>query len=256
MQVNNIALNTQKCKKPNNLASFKGLESSSGQRKVRYKHYEEMSDDVLMARSIVKAHQDAKKSSKMRFYKAIPSITTGIIATSLALTRPGKLSGKITEGLGFLALSAGFDAIIQLISHKNNNEVKKDSAKTLALLGVITGGAIAAKRGRVGDSFIGKSAGFLQKEASKLASEINSSKLANWSNKYIEPFIQKHSKFAFIAPFVTAISSAAIGSSASSALLKGISKDISADACKNYEKGKYIQQIAREHFDSVDAVEV
>ena len=256
MQINNIALSTQKCNKPYRSTSFKGLEGSNGQKKVRYKHYEELSDDMLMARSIVKAHQDSKDSMKMRLYKSLPSIATGIIATSLAITRPGKLSGKTAEGLGFLALSAGVDAAVKLASKRSDDETKKDSFKTLAILGAAAAGAVAVKNGKGADGFIGKTVKFLQKEGSKLASEINSSKLADLSDKYIEPFIQKHPKLSFVAPFVTAISTSVIGSVASFGLLKGISKDISENACKNYEKGKMIQYLAREHFDSVNAVEV
>ncbi len=256
MQINNVALSTQKCKKPCRLTSFTGLEGLGEHKKVRYKHYEELSDDVLMARSIIKAHRDADKSGKMHMYKAIPSIVTGIIATSLAVTRPGKLSGKIAEGLGFLALSAGFDAVGKLISKKSDKETKKDSAKTLSVLALAAAGAAVVKKGKAGDSIIGKSIGFLQGEASKLASEINATKLSNLSDKHIEPFVQKHSKASLIAPFVTAIASSTAGTLASICLMKGISKDISTKACKNYKKGKVVQQIAREHFDSVNAIEV
>ena len=184
MQVNNIALNTQKCRKPWR-TSFTGLDGSTEQKKVRYKHYEELSDDVLMARSIVKAHQDSQKSGKMRLYKAIPSITTGIIATSLALTRPGKLSVKTAEGLGFLALSAGVDAAFKLFSKNSDSDTKKDSAKTLALVGAAAGAVLAIKKGKAGDSIFGKAVGFIQKEASKLSSEINSLKLAKLSDNFI-----------------------------------------------------------------------
>ena len=39
-------------------------------------------------------------------------------------------------------------------------------------------------------------------------------------------------------------------------LLKGMSEDIKEQANENFAKAKLIQEIAKEHFDSIDAIEV
>ncbi len=252
MQINNIALTADKCIKPHRLTGFEGNNNSTNKRKVRYKHYEELSDDVLKARSIIKAHQDVQNGGKMRLYKALPAIATGIVTTSLAITRPGKLSDKLVTGLGFLATLAGFRAINDIAFSDKDTERKKG----FATLGALT--AIG-----IGISAVGKNAGntksvskFLTKEAKQLAKEINKTKLAKYSNDFIEPLIEKRPKLAAVTPLIT-VAAASVGNAfASVGLLKGISKDISTKACQNYEKGKLIQQIARNHFDSVDAIEV
>ena len=250
MQINNIAITANKCKKPCNSTSFKanGFDTSE-KRKVRYKHYEEMSDDVISLRSILKAHRDAQRSGKMHLYEAIPAITTGIIATSLAITRPGKLSAKAASGLGFLATMAGFNSLSTLAFSKNK-EQRKDSYKTIGALGLVGAAATVMKKGN------GKASEFLTKEVNQLASEINSTKLAEFSSKHIEPFVKKHAGISAYAPILTAITSTVLGGLASVGLMKSISKDIKENACKNFENAKMIQKVAREHFDSVDAVEV
>ena len=252
MQINNIALSTDKCKKPCGFLSFEADNNSMKEKKkVRYKHYEELSDDVLSVRSIIKAHQDAQKSKKMHLYKAIPLITTGIIATSLTITRPGKLSAKAATGLGFLATMAGIRALYDTVFSSDNTKRKQGFA-TLGALGAIAAGSDKMKN----TNGFSKGAEFIKKEATQLAQEINDSTLSCISDKYVEPFIKKHKKIAFLAPAITAVTSSILGGLASVGLIKGISKDISKNAADNYERAKAIQQIAREHFNSVDAIEV
>lgn len=231
---------------------------SLSKRKTRYKHFEQLDDSAIMTRSIVKAHNDVKNSSKMRAYKAIPSIATGIIATSLALTQPGKLSAKAAVGLGFLALSAGIDGITEAInSHKNKTQDEK--SKTFALLGGITAlgaGALALAKGMDNGKAFNGIKKFFSKEASKLSEEINSTKLANFTDKHINPFIEKHPYGALAGAVATTAITGIASGIASNKLMLDISEDIKNKATDNFKKAKTIQQIAREHFDSIDAVEV
>ena len=67
MLINETTIN---CCKPKRFTTFKGTESSkNGERRVRGKRYQEMNDDVLKLRSILKAHKDVQNSSKMRTFK-------------------------------------------------------------------------------------------------------------------------------------------------------------------------------------------
>ena len=253
MQINNIAITANKCKKPCVFKSFTGNENCSSERKkVRYKHYEEMSNDALKARSIIKAHQDAQNSAKMHLYKAIPTITSGIIATSLAITRPGKLSAKAATGLGFLATMAGLTALGDILVSSDKSK-RKNAYATLGSIATVGAGAAMMAKGAGKGS---KVADFFTKEANQLSKEINATKLARLSNEYVEPFIKKHPKFTAFVPFITAISTSVLGGLSSVGLLKGLSQDIKKNACDNFEKGKAIQNIAKEHFDSIDAIEV
>ncbi len=251
MQINNVALRAEKCK-PHRLTGFeRSINFTSN--KVRYKHYEEINDDVLKARSIIKAHQDVQNGNKMRIYKALPGIATGIVTTSIAIARPGKLSQKLVTGLGFLAALTGLNAIND-IAFSKDNEDKKNGLATLGAL-TLAGAGIGAVAKNSGKSTktITK---FLTKEAKQLAREIDKTKLAKYSNKYIEPFIKEHTKLNSAAPFITIAATGVLNAFASLGLLKGMSKDIKEMACKNYEKGKLIQQIARNHYNSIDAIEV
>ena len=117
MQINEIT----KCCKPKAMSSFKRCNASPDEGRVRYKHLETAPDEVLISRSIMKAHKEVANSGKMRLYKSLPAITTGIIATSLAITQPGKLSVKAAQGLGFLALSKGVDIASDIISKKSDS---------------------------------------------------------------------------------------------------------------------------------------
>ena len=252
MQINNIAITADKCRKPCRTFNFGSSESEIQSRKVRYKHYEELGNDELIRRSISKAYQKAQKSPKAALYKAIPAIATGIITTSLALTRPGKLSSKIATGLGFLATMKGIDAIFDIAASNDKNKRKKN----YGILGAIATAAAGALLFAKGAGKTNKIYNFIAKEAFQLKNEINSTKLADFSDKVIEPFIQKHENVANAAPLTTAIFTSLAGLGARNIVSKSISKDIKKDATNTFEHAKQIQQVARNHFDSIDAVEV
>ena len=117
--------NTTNCCKPRKLTTFTGSENSDkASRKVRYKHYEQMSDENLKLKSVLKAHREVQESSKMRLFKAMPEITTALIGTSLALAQPGKLAAKAGAGLGFLVLSDVLCKGVEVLSNKTENEQK------------------------------------------------------------------------------------------------------------------------------------
>ena len=252
-----MLINTISCCKPNSRRSFTGNSvSASEKQKVRYKHFEKLNDDILCARSIIKAHQDVQNSGKMRLYKAIPSITTGIIATSLALTQPGKLSAKAAAGLGFLALSAGVDKIGSMVAKNDKNEEKKHSLGVFALaIGAIAGG-IAMAKGLLNTKAFEGINNFLTKEKDKLANEINSTKLSEFNNKYIQPLLEKYPRASVTALFGGTIGLGLAQGKIKENLLQGMSEDIKEKADENFAKAKLIQSIAKEHFDSVDAIEV
>ena len=256
MQINKIAITADKCKKPCNSPSFGSYNSEADNlQKKRYKHMQELSDDVLSARSIIKAHQQAQASNKMKLYKAIPSIATGLIATSVGLAQPGKLSAKAATGLGFLAILSGVSAVGDVLFSKDETKRKKAFA-TLGGLGAVGAGAmmVSGKGNKINN--LKNVSKFVTKEVTQLSKEVNKTKLAKLSDKFVEPFMQKHPKFAFASPIVTSVASSLSGSLASFGLMKGISKDIKENACKNFENAKMIQQIARSDFDKIDAIEV
>ena len=256
MQINNIALTANKCIKPKRLASFTGNENSASEKKkVRYKHYEELSDDVLSARSIIKAHQDVQNSGKMRLYKAIPAIATGIIATSIAITRPGKLSAKAATGLGFLATAYGADALLDAAFNPDETKRKK-GAQVFGAMAAIGVGAAAIAKGAGKSEKLKSLTRFATKEMGQLTAELNKTRLADFSDKVIEPFFKKHPKLGFATPLITTAATSILGALASVGLIQGISQDISHRACENFEHAKLIQQAARAHYDSIDAQEV
>ena len=264
MQVNNI-LN---CHKPKR---FTGLKDTG---KVRYKHYEQMPDEVLSARSMAKAYCEVRESKKSRLLKAMPAITNTLIATSLALTQPGKLSAKVSTGVGFLALISGMNFVSEKISkyaytslQKNNQKKdnKNDAPKrlmaaiagTIGAAGVIfgTAAALAKNKTKILNSS-NKLIQFLKSEGQKFTEELNNSKLG----KRIEENLMNRSdsskklinKARYILPFGLIAGSAA----ADSALRTSISNDFSKKAVQNFIKGKAAQQDAKAHFDSIDAIEV
>ena len=265
--------NNYNCRKPSNRMVFKGNEESGLQRKkVRYKHFEQMEDSVLKAHSVARAYQSTQESGKMRLFKAIPGITATIIGTSLALSQPGKLSAKAARGLGFLVLLKGADKISQSVydsfNKKSNNETKdkkaliKDSAikfatAALACTGAVIGSLLLLKGGK---SLLNKVnpniSKFFKGEAKTLAKEINNSKVGKYFEKNINPFISKHQhKFdaaSDIIPFIAAFA----GIKAQDKLGQSLSKDLCIKAKENYEKGKIVQQLAKEKFDEIEAQEV
>ena len=253
----NISETTINCCKPNRYISFKGEDSTSSTRKVRYKHYEQMSDEVLSLRSVLKAHKEVQESNKMRLFKAMPEITTALIGTTIALTQPGKLAAKAGAGLGFLALSKIVNAVGDKIIENNKKQkdekfnakkALKTTAKVALSLGTIALGAATLKNS--------KASSFFKKEAVQLAKEINSTKLGKFVEKTILPFTTKHSKavdaIGAFAPFGIIAGSAM----AQLNLADSLSEDIKQKATQNYAKGKLIQAQARAHFDSIDAEEV
>ena len=252
-----ISETTINCCKPNRYISFKGEEkNNSPERKVRYKHYEQMSDELLALRSVLKAHEEVQESNKMRLFKAVPEITTALIGTTIALTQPGKLAAKAAAGLGFLALSKVVnvvgDKIIESNKKQDDENASKKVLKTIAKIalgaGAIALGAVALKNS--------KASNFLKKEAGQLAKEINSTSLGKLVEEKVLPFTTKHAKaidtFGAFAPL------GIIGASslAQLKLADSLAKDIEEKTKSNFIKGKLIQSQARAHFDSIDAQEV
>ena len=254
MKINNIT----NCCKPRTGNAYKFgshpnslSERSSGS--VRYKHFEQMNDDVLMSKCIIKAHESVQNGSKMRLYKAIPTIATGVIAGGIAITQPGKLAAKAASGLGFLALTEAYDTVKKLDAKNPNNPTPVNTAVKF-MAGVI--GATALVKGASKTKQAEKITNFVSKESAKLAQEINSTKLAGFVEKTINPVVDKHPKIATAGLLGGVVATSAASNMANVALLRGMSSDIKQQANDNFAKAKTIQQIARNHFNSVDAIEV
>lgn len=265
--------NNLNCCKPRRQNSFKGHEESSPHnRKVRYKHFEQMDDNVLGAHSVARAYKSVEKSGKMRLYKAIPMIAATVIGTGLALSQPGKLSAKAAKGLGFLVLAKGVgeicDSVNETIEEKfvpKNNEVKNNVKKTALKIAATIGscallavGAVAALKG--GNKILNKCApgvlNFFKTEASLLSSEINNSKIGKFVEKTLNPFISKNQNKFNMASDVLPFLAVFAGIFTQDKLSKSMSKDLVKKAEVNFNNGKIIQQIAREKFDAIDAQEV
>ena len=262
-----ISETTINCCKPNRYISFKGQEQSENPtRKVRYKHYEQMSDEVLGLRSILKAHNDVQKSNKMRLFKAMPEITTALLGTTIALAQPGKLAAKAGAGLGFLALTSAISVGTNLVSkhmdkvQNQPNETKKEKTKkvikTVALAAAAVGAGALAVVGLKKTNAVKKVGGFIQGEAQQLTKEINETKLAKFMDEKIVPFAQKHKKATTITKAVAPFAVMAGSLASQIGLADSLSEDIKEKATLNFIKGKKIQAQAREHFDSIDAQEV
>lgn len=263
MKINNLNLN---CQKPRHFGSSVTTESST-KKKLRYKSFEQMDDKTLMLRSIIKAHKDVNKSNKMKLYKAMPAIATGIIGTTLAITQTGNLSSKLASGLGFLVaaklVEKTSDSVDKIVD--KNWADKEDSsnvlAKTVIKAGATFAGASLAalalyKGGQSVADHISKSSGGLAKilksDASQLVSEINNSKLGKFVSEKVMPFDNKLQKANILAPIAAIIG--LVG--ARSELSQSITDDINNKAVVNFVKGKVIQQAARDEFDKIDAKEV
>lgn len=266
--------NNLNCCKPRRRLNFKGREESPCEnRKVRYKHFKQMDDNVLGAHSVAKAYKSVEKSGKMRLYKAIPTIAATVIGTGLALSQPGKLSAKAAKGLGFLVLAKSAGEIAQSVNEtiednyipKDKNEAKNTFKKSaikiaacVASCAVCAGGAILALKG--GKQILSKAAPkalkFLESEKNVLTSEINNSKAGKFVEKTLNPFISKHENKFNIASDVLPFAAVAGGIVAQNKLSKSLSKDIVQKAQLNFVKGKMIQQMAREKFDAIDAQEI
>ena len=268
MQINSLEC----CRPKRRINTFTGEYNSENKNRMRRKHYKQMNDDVLATRSVIKAHKEVAQSPKGQLIKAMPNISTSLILTSLALAQPGKLSAKAARGLGFLVLLKGADKISQSVydsfNKKSNNETKdkkaliKDSAikfatAALACTGAVIGSLLLLKGGK---SLLNKVnpniSKFFKGEAKTLAKEINNSKVGKYFEKNINPFISKHQhKFdvaSDIIPFIAAFA----GIKAQDKLGQSLSKDLCIKAKENYEKGKIVQQLAKEKFDEIEAQEV
>ena len=267
MQINNLT----KCCKPRHFGSTASDSVSNGKR-VRYKHYEEMDNDILRMCCLRKACSIVQSGGKLKLRDSLPAITATIIGTSLALAQPGKLASKAAKGLGFLALVGTIDFASEklgsLISSITKSNKKKDSnsEKKAALLGIgagiigacgIIAGALALPR--AGKKLLNANtpfSKFLSAEKEKLTSEINLSKAGKFVEGKINPFVEKHqgvSKFLRIGLPLGAIFGNSI---ATFGLDKSISHDVKEIATNNFVKAKLIQKQAKEDFDKIDAIEV
>ena len=248
------AINTTNCCKPRRFGTFTGNENSEKTgRRVRYKHYEQMSDEALKLRSVLKAHKDVQESNKMRLFKAMPEITTALIGTSIALAQPGKLAAKAGAGLGFLVLTDVICKGAELITkHSLKDKDEYSPLEAVAKVGLAVAGTALAIKGVKSTKVFDKASKFIKKEATQLAKEINETKLGKFVEEHVAPFTQKHATKFSLAPYGV-IAASALGQIQ---LSKGLSKDIKEQASLNYQKGKLIQKEARAHFDSIDAEEV
>ena len=253
MLINETTIN---CCKPKRFINFKGTESSNtNERRVRGKRYQQMSDDVLKFKSILKAHNDVQNSGKMRMFKALPQITTVLLGTSIALTQPGKLAAKAAAGLGFLALTDIIPVIVNKTIDFASKNKKDEETSPLAFVG-----KLAATTAVVGLAAFGlkntkaydKVSKFVKKEANQLANEINNTKIGKKFNEKLAPKIDQNSSKALIASFGILTGS----SIAQLDLADSLSKDIMKKASENYQKGKFIQAQAKAHYDTIDAPEV
>lgn len=238
----------------NHNTSFASFECEKNRKPV-YKKYYELNDTELAARSINKAMRTAQKSGKMQLLKALPFIATSVAATSLAISQPGKLSSKVNTGLGFLALASGIDLLTEKFNNISKNkktssdEKRKTALKALAATCIATMGAVKLTK----NNKVGK---FIKNEISQFAKEIDSTKLAKFTEKKINPFLKNHKvldfALGFVLPFVTVYKTNAL----SNKLANSIDKDFQKNVALNFAKGKEIQKIARAHFDSIEAKEI
>ncbi len=267
MQINNLT----KCCKPRHFGSTASDSVSNGKR-VRYKHYEEMDNDILRVRCLRKACSIVQSGGKLKLRDSLPAITATIIGTSLALAQPGKLASKAAKGLGFLAtvaaLDLGFEKLASFDSKVEQNFKKSGryDKKTIDMGGFILGlsagfgmltGVLALPK--IGNKLLNgnsKVSRFLSSEKDKLVSELNSSKFGQFVQNSVNPFLDKHkkvSKFLKVGLPLSAIFGEAF---ATTALNNSLSHDISKIATASFAKAKLIQKEARDHFDKIDAIEV
>ena len=61
-----IENNLTNCRKPRQFAFRGNPNPSESGRVLRYKHFEQIDDDTLKLKSIIKAHQDVNESGKMK----------------------------------------------------------------------------------------------------------------------------------------------------------------------------------------------
>jgi len=261
MKINETTLN---CCKPKRFTNFTGAEHSNTQeRKIHAKHFYQMNDEALQLRSVLKAHKDVQESGKMRLFKAMPVITTGLLGLTIGLAQPGKLAAKAGAGLGFLALSE----VVNNVSNKALDKFEKNQqegkafdvkkalltiAKVAAGIGAIALGATVIKNTKTFKNINT----FVAKELKQLSSEINKTKLAKKLDKTFAPFAKKHARgleaLGAVAPWGVIVGS----SLAEATLFDSLSNDVKEKSIENYQKGKMVQTIARAHYDSINAPEM
>lgn len=265
MQISNINC----CKPRRKYLNFTISEPSSSTR-PRFKHYEELSDEALRLRSVIKAHDEVKNGGKVQILKALPAITAGLIGTSIAITQPGKLSAKAGAGLGFLALlkastsiaNFSFNAIDKKEAKaKENKKEMSPVAKVLGTIAIATAGVVAVRSGakhlpKLIEKHAKPVSDFIKSDLQKFASEVNQSKLGTFVEEKLNPFLANHKKAVSIASVATPIGVFGGVLMAKNSLEKGISKDIKEKTEQNYIKGKIVQSVAKSEFEKIDAIEV
>ena len=131
------------------------------------------------------------------------------------------------------------------------NSILKNSLTVLGAGAVAAGAVVANKKG-----LIKKAGKFIQSEGKQLAKEINETKLAKFVDKKVNSFTSKNPKVFCAMDVLSAIGILGASSLAQLKLSESLSNDIKKKATQNYYKGKAIQELARKHFDSIDAKEV
>lgn len=268
MQVNHIS----KSSHPSKYLSCTGASNNLNSKKVRYKHYYEMEDGDLRAYSIAKAYNTVQNSGKMRLKKSLPAIASTIIATSIAIAQPGKISTRIKSGLGFLATVSIIGSALKYIPKLMDNYYSKKMLKTGAeipkerrdiaessatLLGgaglLLVAGLLSRKRPVLKPN---KLTNFIAKEGATLSNELQQTKIGQFVQNKLNPFVTKHQKAFNIGTLLSAVGISAFSQVANFKLTKSISKDFNKQTMDNYIKGKAAQADARAHFDSIDAIEI
>lgn len=269
MNVRNLTLNSQNLGYKGGFAAMGGLRKEE---QKRYKHFEQLDDDTLMIKSVLQACRDVEQGSKMKLYKAMPAIATGILGTTAAITRPGKLSSKIASGAGFfvgvIALNKISKKADELVNknQKNTDETAKNrfgkdaTSAGLTLLGsalALFGACFAGKN--IANAVNKSSSGFakiLKNDKAELAKEINSTKLGKFVEKTIMPFEKEHANTFCAAAFASSLITLLAYPLVQTKLHSDLSNDIQNKAIYNFTKGKLIQEQARADFDKINAIEV
>ncbi len=267
MQVNSL----MNCRKPRNFGG-NAIDNKPVGKKLRYKHYEEMDNEILSRLCLARACNTVQSSGKMKLYNSLSVITPLVIGASLAIAQPGKLAAKAARGLGFLALLSGFDflsdkvaSVIDKVATKKTNSNEKDS-KGAALLGMgagalLFGSAVVAMCAapKLANKFLSGSnnvSKFVLSEKDKLVDELNSSKLGQFVENKVNPFMEKHGKLSSVFSLLAPVGVILADSAAKKSMKSSLSEDIRKTATNNFVKAKLIQREAKEHFDKIEAEEV
>ena len=240
--------------RPKPRVMFLANEKGSFEGKVRYKRYDEPNDDVLCAKSIIKAHESVEKSTKARLLKAIPLITTGILTTGIMIAQPGKTSSKVAKGLGFLALCEGFDILRNKFSKKDESE-KANIKAACTMLGAAVATGAGLKMLSNTKTFESVK-NFVQKDAQNLANTINDTKVAKFLDKNVNKIANNHPHLANVGLFSSLTLAMGVNTKAKKDLTQSIKEDIKQNSCKNFIQGKLMQDMARQYYNSIDAEEI